>query len=87
MQVGPKVGLKDIIMISHDTCKLKIRAQKLPSLGHSPHGLLKYFLKVSVIMVKRPKDPLDLEGSSCNPTAYSFSTQFLHLLLMNELPQ
>lgn len=36
MQVGSKVGLKDIIMISHDTSKLKIRAQKLPSPVNAP---------------------------------------------------
>lgn len=61
MQVGPKVGLKDIIMFSHDTSKLKIRAQKLPSPCHSSHNLLKYFLEVSVIMVKRPNSKAECE--------------------------
>lgn len=84
MQVGLRVALKEINMMSDETSKLKMRAPILPSPTspcHSSHSLLKYILEVS-ILVKNPnseaecekeKEPLGLEGSSCNPTADSLS--------------
>ena len=99
MQVGPRVAFKEINMMSDETSKLKMGAPILPSPtspGDSSHSMLKYFLEVSIITVKTPnskaecekeKELLDLEGSSCNPTAESLSTWLLHLLLVNEPPQ